>query len=88
MHSGSAGRLGSAVMPLRLSVLTWYWSSTQGQGLMDHPSRLCRRRSCPGFGSGFGTGKRGSPNYPTGRARLRLRDLSHRWSAGNSSVCR
>jgi hypothetical protein len=29
MYSGSSSRLGSVVMPERLSVETWYWSMTQ-----------------------------------------------------------
>ena len=38
MYCGSSGRLGSLVMPLRLSVLTWYWSMTQSRA-----ERLPRR---------------------------------------------
>ena len=38
MYSGSAGRLGSERMPLRLSSLTWYWSMIQSSAL-----RLPRR---------------------------------------------
>jgi hypothetical protein len=38
MYSSSSGLLGSLVMPLRLSVLIWYWSMTQSRAL-----RLPRR---------------------------------------------
>jgi hypothetical protein len=31
MYSGSSARLGSFVMPLRLSVETWYWSMTHSR---------------------------------------------------------
>ena len=40
MYSGSSGRLGSLVMPLRLSVLAWYWSITHSRA-----ERLPRRYS-------------------------------------------
>ncbi len=38
MYCGSSGRLGSLVMPLRLSVLTRYWSMTHSRA-----ERLQRR---------------------------------------------
>ena len=40
MYSGSSARLGSLVMPLRLSVETWYWSMTHSRA-----ERLPRRYS-------------------------------------------
>ena len=33
MYSSSSGRFGSDWMPLRLSVLTWYWSMTHSKAL-------------------------------------------------------
>src|SRR5208283_5378521 len=33
--------------------------------LMGHPSPSCRRRSCPGFGSGFGNGMRINRIFPS-----------------------
>jgi hypothetical protein len=44
MYSSSSGLLGSLVMPLRLSVLIWYWSMIQSRALrlMEPPSNADR----------------------------------------------
>ena len=44
MYSASSSRLGSDSMPLRLSVLTWYWSMTHStaERLPRHDMHSCR----------------------------------------------
>ena len=51
MYSPSEGRFGSDWMPLRLSVLTWYWSMTQGAAVAQP---VVER-----FGRDAGQGERG-----------------------------
>ena len=51
MYSGSSSRLGSLVMPLRLSVETWYWSMTHSR------ARAVAEAVFVGFGRDAGEGQ-------------------------------